>query len=142
MELTMRMNPDPCQVLPVNDTKIFSRYMTSCDAIIVFAMPITDEYDNILYYDDVRGYHALGGIGNTNWQSLFDGFADFNMHQIFVFGGADNKTAFAMSEIVTQVENAITKFKLTSVNKHFTWLVSEVEMNNKAEITYIKTIPV
>lgn len=137
MLLSMLMTPEPCQILPNGDTKIVSKNMSSCDTIILFTMPLYNEQNNLVYYMDVRGYHALGGIGNTHWPSLFDDVENSSQTLIHVFGGGDNKTAFAMSEIVTRFENALNTYGLNNVRKEMTWRVRDVEMDNKGNIVSI-----
>lgn len=138
MILTMRYNPDSCQVLPPGDTLIISNSMSFCDTVIFFGMPVTDENDQVIYYEDVRGYHASGGIANTNWNSLFEDYMEMFQQKMWIFGGTDNTSPFGMSLIATAVDNVFTKYQLRNVSHQIIYNVADVTMNNKGEIVSIR----
>lgn len=90
MQLMQRNNPHaPAQILPAHDNQVLTGAMGDCVSVIVLYNPVGGVYQN------VRGYHGGGGLGNVNFNSLFNGVPNLPTTQIIMVSGTLQNSFYA-----------------------------------------------
>ena len=78
------------QVLPANDNEIDTGYMGDCVSVVVlYNLGANNVFQN------AKGYHGGGGLGNVNFGSLFAGVPNLTTTMIVVVSGTLQGSKFS-----------------------------------------------
>lgn len=121
MNLTMQLISGTAQILPDDDEAIWTNYMGDCVSVIVAYNRdlVSDRFNNM------KGFHGSGGIGNVNFDNLLAGVANETVTHIFIIPGIGNTFYPYLG-----LEDAKDRIRIT----HPKATIIEIELCNSARV--------